>query len=180
MLWLVESPKASGALNDRIEGSRSGKAEWLRFTKSNNSFNRSADCVSFIIILSSKVGCCSPRPVNSGVRWLFLQMEIISMNDVNVKRVNVWTAIGTVGYVFGISPTLEDVFEDVFPRIIAFGLALFITFLSLYPIFIRGVANLWTKDKRPWTFPHWAILAAIITVLISIFLAILRPKLKVG
>jgi hypothetical protein len=125
----------------------------------------------------------SKNTANGGlmiVRWLFLQMKIISMNDVNVKRVNVWTALGTVGYVFGISPTLEDVFEDVFPPIIALGLALFITFLSVYPIFIRGVANLWTKDKRPWTFRHWAIMVTIVTVLVSILLTILRPKLKVG
>jgi hypothetical protein len=120
------------------------------------------------------------RRVNSGVRWLFLQMEIISMNDANVKRVNVWTALGIVGYSFGICPTLIDIFEDVFPPIIALGLALFITLLSLHPIFIRDVANLWAKDKRPWTFPHWAIVATIITVLISILGAILRPKLKVG
>ena len=102
------------------------------------------------------------------------------MNDVNAKRVNVWSAIGIVGYVFGISPTLEHIFEDVFPAIIAFGLALFITFLSVYPIFIQGAANLWTKDKRPWTFPHWAIMVTIVMVLVSILLAILRSKLKVG
>ncbi len=42
---------AAGALNDRIESARSGDAEWLRRTKSNNSFDRSGISMAFIVNL---------------------------------------------------------------------------------------------------------------------------------
>jgi phage shock protein C len=59
---------ASGALNARIESMGSGSSEWLRRTKSNNSFNRSGISLDFIENLN--VTADASRPVNSGVRWL--------------------------------------------------------------------------------------------------------------
>jgi hypothetical protein len=42
---------ALDTLNDRINGEGSGEVEWLRWTKSNNSFNPTRDCVPFILVL---------------------------------------------------------------------------------------------------------------------------------
>ena len=44
--------RAAGTLNDRINGERSGAAEWQRRTKPNNSFNPTRLSVAFI-----NVGC---------------------------------------------------------------------------------------------------------------------------
>jgi hypothetical protein len=44
----------------------------------NNSCNRRADCVAFIIALLSKVECCMPRPVNSSV-GRFLSADVSNM-----------------------------------------------------------------------------------------------------
>jgi hypothetical protein len=55
-------------LNNTINGEGSGKEEWQRRTKSNNSFNRSGISLPLIVNLSHDV--VVSRPVNSGVRFL--------------------------------------------------------------------------------------------------------------
>jgi len=59
---------AAGALDDRINRESSGKAEWQRRTKPNNSFNRSGISLDVIVNLSHDV--VVSRPVNSSVRFL--------------------------------------------------------------------------------------------------------------
>ena len=37
--------------------------------------------------------------------------------------------------------------------------------LATYPLFIRGTANIWTRDKRRWSFLPYAVFVLLFTVL---------------
>ena len=64
-------------------GSSRTQISRLRVTNnpaSNNSFNRSADWIAFIIVPAAYIECFMPRPVNSGVRLL------LNAYDKNYRR----------------------------------------------------------------------------------------------
>jgi hypothetical protein len=51
---------------------------------------------------------------------------------------------------------------------IAIFFSTLLTYLSGYPLFIRGTENRWTSNKRQWKFSHWLIFGVSTSILLCI------------
>jgi hypothetical protein len=83
---------------------------------------------------------------------------------------SVWSDLGFGAYFGGGCAILQLVFVDAFSLSVpvAFTLAVFLTSLGAYPIFIRGTEIrrkfLFLRGKR-WTFLQWFILSTMFTLI---------------
>ena len=88
-----------------------------------------------------------------------------------------WRWLGFGAYFGGVSTILRLAFVDAFslPVPSAFSLAIFITALGAYPIFIQGMEirrRFWFLRGERWTFLQWFALSIVFTLigmLIAIF-----------
>ncbi len=91
-------------------------------------------------------------------------------SEPEVKQTNPLRGIASIIYIVVAINILWRIFVYgfSFPFLIAVSLAMLIALLTSYPIRIKGTKNGWTKDKRQWTFPAWAIFSIIVSTLIFI------------
>jgi hypothetical protein len=52
------------------------------------------------------------------------------------------------------------------PRPLVSSIECLIGALIVYPLFIRGTENRWTKDKRQWDFLTWLFISVIFSILV--------------
>ncbi len=88
------------------------------------------------------------------------------MNELKETKNSLWTDVGRSIYIVVAMNILPQILKSVFSlsTSTAFGIALLFTFLTFYPLFVRGTVNIWTKDKRQWTFLPWIIVSVIFSV----------------
>ena len=112
-------------------------------------------------------------PRARSIRALGGSGEIVSENT----KDSTWSGVGFGAYFGGVSAILRIVLMDAFSfnAHAAFTLAIFLTSVGAYPIFIRGTEirkRSWFLRGERWTFLPWLMLCILIT-LIAVLLAII-------
>jgi hypothetical protein len=98
------------------------------------------------------------------------------MEEAKSKQTNLWQSMGAGAY-FGVVITvirliLVDGFSIAVP--LAFSIGVLFAILSSYPLFVRGTVNLWTKDKKQWSFLPWAAFGLVAAVIGFLALSLLK------
>jgi len=99
------------------------------------------------------------------------------MENAKTNDKNLWDAIKFGAYFGIVSTVLNRFLADGFsiPDHLAFGIAVLAAALGAFPLFVRGTANPWKKDRTKWTLLPWGMFSVIVAVISFLFLRILSP-----
>jgi hypothetical protein len=92
------------------------------------------------------------------------------------KQLNLPSQIG-IGLYFGLGlPILASLLKNVIPYNFALATSVVVLLLIAYPLFIRGTANVWTKDKRPHTFKGSIIFPLVVAISLFVISTFFFPE----